>query len=1317
MATSDVSPSLFTGRQWTDWACSVLPGFEASNVDTAGTEDNDTSDLCTATESMKLKTDDMPLFGVCPSRDEFYLVMCEKCNYVVKPQAFQAHLDARHGGKSNYSSTKSHQSSDQHADSVKSLCTAKAHSPSKTHSSKIYSKSAHSKNHSSATKPHHPRLPTLVIPLKLCGSKLKSSRSISAGNDTLAANVPHLMTAKGSVKEPLPSINTALKIGDDMSNHIVNDSKLKNYSSMPVVKVERIPESHATRKQHESSGCARTSLTYRSVSGHTSPPPMPVINATKPHLSPPHLSPPPFLSLAQEMDIGTHEVHSELDSAVSSILEHASPVLVTDDDFVAKATSLSTLTTNTVTMASLSASKACMTNVRNTSSSSFMLSSTSRPHFPLGSIHIHFSSTGVLSTITGDGNNNYSNNMSKSGSESNSVTNDPIRSSLCSNGCMESTISDIVKSAVSSRNTGGFKSLSPLLLSPSKDASSFSNNTFKYPSKFGGVVNSSSIAKSGTKLTGTTNVFESSSSGSFLSTSSSSSLTTASTEVIKKFLLLSKPDKIIPLKDREYNANKHCGVVVLETGKPCTRSLTCKSHALSMRRAVIGRRLPFDDLLTEHKEAKEAYIKAKIESKAAKAALKAASAANKGHAHHVISPINRIGSTTASSLVKPYSHLNQAKENRPLSQASFTTSKSLAVQRSASLSTHRPSFGSIGSPSFQDELLSRTSMKPGANPIDIEDGLSLTYHPRPIAACLFGARNHSVYSGGLGCYSFGRRSDHMRSAFLDLLDRHTTDPSPPKKPCLDVDLRLEKPDRVHCLSDQHDLSFPDMNCNNNLDQMGIQGTAGLISSAPNTVPSKHKWKSESATSLSDPVSWSKSKSKVSIHSPKSAGVSNAIGSMTQTLLTSSSMKTHRENDGMISQTAINVHSSLGTTLVTDASILENGNVSNSADSNATQYAIAIPGVNISHLGASVMAKHANTVIPDIGNTLMTEFPHDLLNRQIVNFTNSVLTTDVSVNQIQSVTHNKCSKPFQRISVINNSKSLQQPKFINTIDVGALQVSKAGIFASLSANALLLDGNLQSGTVLHPVTLTAATTASSVLVGNVVFSQHQSSPFTVANAISHYSSPATATNTLPQHHSNLPTAAANVLPHHFSSLASAANTPFLSSAGTPHVYTSSMPNGMVSSLTDKGLVMSHCNFVPQSKSVCPSPVQASRTTFQQRSPTFTGTHFHSHAFPASNSTTLSNQISGTSNLTTNQIAQLHLNNAGLHKQSINKLTVQPVSITVPYVTQNNVGGVEMGVGHQHHTHPLFMTSDDKQSLHLQYTDQPKAQSSPTSSLMS
>ncbi|XP_011631348.1 ataxin-7-like protein 2 isoform X1 [Pogonomyrmex barbatus] len=59
------------------------------------------------------------------------------------------------------------------------------------------------------------------------------------------------------------------------------------------------------------------------------------------------------------------------------------------------------------------------------------------------------------------------------------------------------------------------------------------------------------------------------------------------------------------LKDREYDPDRHCGVWNEETGKPCTRSLTCKAHTVSLRRTVIGRSKTFDTLLAEHRAAKD----------------------------------------------------------------------------------------------------------------------------------------------------------------------------------------------------------------------------------------------------------------------------------------------------------------------------------------------------------------------------------------------------------------------------------------------------------------------------------------------------------------------------------------------------------------------------------------------------------------------------------------------------------------------------------------------------------------------------------------
>ena len=34
---------------------------------------------------------DMSIFGHCPAHDDFYLVLCNHCSQVVKPQAFQKH--------------------------------------------------------------------------------------------------------------------------------------------------------------------------------------------------------------------------------------------------------------------------------------------------------------------------------------------------------------------------------------------------------------------------------------------------------------------------------------------------------------------------------------------------------------------------------------------------------------------------------------------------------------------------------------------------------------------------------------------------------------------------------------------------------------------------------------------------------------------------------------------------------------------------------------------------------------------------------------------------------------------------------------------------------------------------------------------------------------------------------------------------------------------------------------------------------------------------------------------------------------------------
>ena len=40
---------------------------------------------------------DMKIYGYCPALDSFYLVVCSHCGQLVKPQAFEAHCERRHG--------------------------------------------------------------------------------------------------------------------------------------------------------------------------------------------------------------------------------------------------------------------------------------------------------------------------------------------------------------------------------------------------------------------------------------------------------------------------------------------------------------------------------------------------------------------------------------------------------------------------------------------------------------------------------------------------------------------------------------------------------------------------------------------------------------------------------------------------------------------------------------------------------------------------------------------------------------------------------------------------------------------------------------------------------------------------------------------------------------------------------------------------------------------------------------------------------------------------------------------------------------------
>ncbi|XP_078594702.1 uncharacterized protein LOC144872424 isoform X1 [Branchiostoma floridae x Branchiostoma japonicum] len=216
-------------------------------------------------------------------------------------------------------------------------------------------------------------------------------------------------------------------------------------------------------------------------------------------------------------------------------------------------------------------------------------------------------------------------------------------------------------------------------------------------------------------------------------------------------------ERKIPLKDREYDPNKHCGVWLPDMKKPCTRSLTCKTHALSLRRAVPQRRKPFDELLAEHKaRAREREREKEME--------------NKLKEHQRLASLSAHSAAFAPEIVpqKITSPTKPAPRSSPGVNSVF----------------QRPSFQPSGQPADSRHASPEPKARPGSDgegeeEADSNENLDCPHilnHPRPATMCAFGARRF-----GKGCYMFSRRTDLLRSAFTALLERQLHSP-PLKRP-------------------------------------------------------------------------------------------------------------------------------------------------------------------------------------------------------------------------------------------------------------------------------------------------------------------------------------------------------------------------------------------------------------------------------------------------------------------------------------------------------------------------------------------------------
>ncbi|XP_075414646.1 ataxin-7-like protein 1 isoform X1 [Tenrec ecaudatus] len=214
------------------------------------------------------------------------------------------------------------------------------------------------------------------------------------------------------------------------------------------------------------------------------------------------------------------------------------------------------------------------------------------------------------------------------------------------------------------------------------------------------------------------------------------------------------------LSEREFDPNKHCGVLDPETKKPCTRSLTCKTHSLSHRRAVPGRRKQFDLLLAEHKaKSREKEVKDKehllpparelltSQPGPAQGPLPA-SAGDSGPECKVTSPAK---ARPPNSVLPRPSSANSISSSASSNPSGYTPEPQLA-----------PAGGDLASRLSSDE-----GEMDGAEEAEKLDCQFSTHHPRPLAFCSFGSRLM-----GRGYYVFDRRWDRFRFALNSMVEKH-----------------------------------------------------------------------------------------------------------------------------------------------------------------------------------------------------------------------------------------------------------------------------------------------------------------------------------------------------------------------------------------------------------------------------------------------------------------------------------------------------------------------------------------------------------------
>ncbi|XP_071077783.1 ataxin-7-like protein 1 isoform X11 [Desmodus rotundus] len=214
------------------------------------------------------------------------------------------------------------------------------------------------------------------------------------------------------------------------------------------------------------------------------------------------------------------------------------------------------------------------------------------------------------------------------------------------------------------------------------------------------------------------------------------------------------------LSEREFDPNKHCGVLDPETKKPCTRSLTCKTHSLSHRRAVPGRKKQFDLLLAEHK--------AKSREKEVKDKEHLLTSTREGLLNQSGQAQDPLPGSSGSSGPEPKvaSPAKSRPPNSVLPRPSSANSISSTTSSNHSGYTPEPPLPPVGG-DLASRLSSDEGEMDGADESEKLDCQFSTHHPRPLGFCSFGSRLM-----GRGYYVFDRRWDRFRFALNSMVEKH-----------------------------------------------------------------------------------------------------------------------------------------------------------------------------------------------------------------------------------------------------------------------------------------------------------------------------------------------------------------------------------------------------------------------------------------------------------------------------------------------------------------------------------------------------------------